>query len=122
MIALLLWCASALAATPVDSLLVDAPVLRAAYPHAHFAGAPGASGWLEARVTTVLLAHALDHLIYMDMPPPPGALLPDPTDPGGPQGAGVNGPPGPPPGGAGAPLGPPGPPPGSPSEIGRAHV
>lgn len=102
-----------MAAEPDKGFLVDAPVLRTAYPHEQFGRPPGGSGWIEARVTTLLLAHALDHLIYMDMPPPPGELLPELGEEGAaPGAAGVRpGPMGPPPGGSPQPNGPPGPPP-----------
>lgn len=108
--------ATALAGPPPDPLLVDQPVVGAAYPHERFGPTPGGFRWIEAQLSTLLLAHALDHLIYMDMPPPPGELPPEPSASGLPPGVG-----GPPPGPAGQPIGPPGPPPrkGPPNRIPR---
>lgn len=92
-------------------LLADGPVVDATYPHADFSRAAGVGGGVPARIATVLLGAALDDLIYIDMPPPPGERLPDlpppPDGAPGPRNGPQNGPPGPPPGAANGPPGPP---------------
>ena len=108
-----------------------APVLDGAPPYpAHlFTDDAGVEGLPARRALAWLAAHALDHLIYMDMPPPPGAT-PDgsgapPADGVGPDGDAVGpaglppGPGGPPAAAGGRRAGPPGPPPGPGGGPGR---
>lgn len=94
---------SAALAAPDAPFVVERPVVDTSYPHERFGPVRGAPGALFERVETALLARALDHLIYIDMPPPPGEPGPAAPPPGGPgpaprNGAAPrNGPPGPPP-------------------------